>query len=211
MYTFLKRLMDIVGSLLAIVIFSPILVAAAVWIKRVSPDGPVFADLPMRVGKNKKPFRFLKFRSMIPNAHEFLLKDPVLYKKYIDNNYKINAEEDPRIIKGGVFIRKYSIDELPQFFNVLKGDMSIVGPRAYYFFEIEEQEKRYPETSELIKKAVSVKPGITGPWQVSGRSLIGFVERVKLDADYANNRSILYDILIVLKTPYVVLTKKGAA
>lgn len=211
MYTFLKRLMDIVGSLLAIIVFSPILVATAIWIKKVSPNGPVFADLPKRVGKNKKPFRFLKFRSMIPNAHEILLKDPVLYKKYVDNNYKINAEEDPRIIKGGVFIRKYSIDELPQFFNVLKGEMSIVGPRAYYFFEIEEQEKRYPETSELIKRAVSVKPGITGPWQVSGRSLIGFVERVKLDADYANNRSILYDILIVIKTPYVVLTKKGAA
>lgn len=211
MYTFLKRLMDIVGSLLAIIAFSPILVATAIWIKKVSPNGPVFADLPKRVGKNKKPFRFLKFRSMIPNAHEILLKDPVLYKKYVDNNYKINAEEDPRIIKGGVFIRKYSIDELPQFFNVLKGEMSIVGPRAYYFFEIEEQEKRYPETSELIKRAVSVKPGITGPWQVSGRSLIGFVERVKLDADYANNRSILYDILIVIKTPYVVLTKKGAA
>ena len=88
--------------------------------------------------------------------------------------------------------------------------MSIVGPRAYYFFEIEEQAVKFPDTAGLIEKAVSIKPGITGPWQVTGRSSIGFVERVKLDARYAENKSILYDILIVLKTPYVVLTKKGA-
>jgi len=210
MYEFLKRLMDVVGSIIALVLFFPIFLGAALWIKIVSPNGPVFADIPMRVGKNKKPFRFYKFRSMFPNAHDYLMKNPDLYKKYVENNYKLNAEEDPRLIKGGIFLRKYSVDELPQFINVLKGEMSIVGPRAYYFFEIEEQAKKFPDTVELIEKAVSIKPGITGPWQVSGRSEIGFVERVKMDAKYAEKRSILYDIWVVLKTPYVVLTKKGA-
>jgi lipopolysaccharide/colanic/teichoic acid biosynthesis glycosyltransferase len=210
-YNFLKRLMDIIGSLVGIMLFSPFMLVAALWIKHVSPEGPVYADIPLRVGKNKKSFKFLKFRSMFPNAHEYLTKDPALYEKYVKNNYKINAEEDPRIIKGGIFLRKFSIDELPQFFNVLKGDMSLVGPRAYYFFEIEEQVKRFPETEPFIEKAVTVKPGITGVWQISGRSEIGFVDRVKLDAHYAENTSILYDIWIILKTPYVVLARKGAA
>ncbi len=210
MYLILKRIMDIIGSICALILFSPLLLIVSLWIKLVSPGGPIFADIPMRVGRGRQPFRFMKFRSMVPNAHEILLKNPELHKKYVENNYKINAEEDPRIIKGGIFLRKYSLDELPQFINVLRGEMSIVGPRAYYFFEIEDQAKKYPETAELIEKAVSVKPGITGPWQVTGRSSIGFVDRVKLDANYAENRSILYDILIVLKTPYVVLTKKGA-
>mgnify|MGYP000976688713 CR=1 FL=1 len=210
MYLTLKRIMDIIGSICALILFSPLLLIVSLWIKLVSPGGPIFADIPMRVGRGRQPFRFMKFRSMVPNAHEILLKNPELHKKYVENNYKINAEEDPRIIKGGIFLRKYSLDELPQFINVLRGEMSIVGPRAYYFFEIEDQAKKYPETAELIEKAVSVKPGITGPWQVTGRSSIGFVDRVKLDANYAENRSILYDILIVLKTPYVVLTKKGA-
>ena len=210
MYKILKRIMDIVGALVGLVLFFPVFIAVSIWIKAVSPGGPVFADIPDRVGKDKKPFKFMKFRSMFPNAHEYLVKNQELYKKYVENNYKLNAEEDPRIIKGGIFLRKYSIDELPQFINVLKGEMSIVGPRAYYFFEIEDQAQKFPGTAELVDKAVSVKPGITGPWQVTGRSTIGFVERVKLDAKYAENRSILYDILIVLKTPYVVLTKKGA-
>jgi len=210
MYKILKRIMDIVGALVGLVLFLPVFIVVSIWIKAVSPSGPVFADIPDRVGKDKKPFKFMKFRSMFPNAHEYLVKNEELYKKYVENNYKLNAEEDPRIIKGGIFLRKYSIDELPQFINVLKGEMSIVGPRAYYFFEIEDQALKFPGTAELVDKAVSVKPGITGPWQVTGRSTIGFVERVKLDAKYAENKSILYDILIVLKTPYVVLTKKGA-
>ena len=210
MYKILKRIMDIVGALVGLVLFFPVFIAVSIWIKAVSPGGPVFADIPDRVGKDKKPFKFMKFRSMFPNAHDYLVKNQELYKKYVENNYKLNAEEDPRIIKGGIFLRKYSIDELPQFINVLKGEMSIVGPRAYYFFEIEDQALKFPGTAELVDKAVSVKPGITGPWQVTGRSTIGFVERVKLDAKYAETKSILYDILIVLKTPYVVLTKKGA-
>jgi exopolysaccharide production protein ExoY len=210
MYDILKRIMDVLGSCVALVFFSPLLLATALWIKMISPEGPIFADIPPRVGKNKQPFRFYKFRSMIPNAHEALKKDETLYKKYVANNYKLSANEDPRIIKGGTFIRKYSLDEFPQFINVLKGDMSIVGPRAYYFFEVEEQCARFPATKKYIDALLKVKPGITGVWQVGGRSNVPFEERVKMDAIYAEKRSILYDLLLILKTPYIVLTKKGA-
>ena len=207
---YIKRIIDILGSLLGIVLFSPIMILTSIWIKTVSPNGPVLADIPNRVGKDKKPFRFYKFRSMYPNAHELLKKDAELYDKYVKNNYKLSADEDPRLIKGGKFLRKSSIDETPQFFNVLKGEMSIVGPRAYYFDEMEDQLKRFPEARKYVDEVMKVKPGITGLWQVSGRSDIGFVDRVKLDAEYAKKMSLLYDLMIILKTPYVVLTGKGA-
>ncbi len=205
-----KRLIDIVGSIIGIFLFWPLMLVTAIHIKRVSSKGPVLADIPKRRGKGGKEFTFLKFRSMIPKAHQWLLDRPKLHEEYVKNNYKIAAEEDPRVIPGGVFMRKYSVDELPQFFNVLKGDMSIVGPRAYYPFEVEEQLKKHPEASVYIEKLSKVKPGITGAWQVGGRSEIGFLDRVKMDAEYADKRSLLYDLWVILKTPYVVITKKGA-
>ena len=207
---YIKRTIDILGSIICILISSPIMLLASIWIKLVSPKGPILADIPHRVGKDKKAFKFYKFRSMYPNAHELLKKDPELYAKYVKNNYKLHTDEDPRLIKGGAFLRKSSLDEFPQFFNVLKGDMSLVGPRAYYFDEMEEQLKRFPEANQHIDKVMEVKPGITGLWQVSGRSDIGFVDRVKLDSKYAENVSFMYDMMIILKTPYVVLTGKGA-
>lgn len=209
-YQVSKRLIDILGAIVGIVLFSPIMILAMLWVKIVSPSGSIFADIPNRIGKNRRPFRFLKFRSMIPNAHDFMLNESALYKKYVENNYKIDAEEDPRFLPGAKFVRKYSIDELPQFFNVLKGDMSIVGPRAYYFSEVDEQVVKYPEVKGILDEVFSVKPGITGLWQVSGRSEIGFPDRVKLDATYARKRSLLYDLILILKTPYVVITGKGA-
>ncbi len=203
-----KRIMDIFGSLVGIIIFSPLMIGAAVWIKLVSPDGPVFADIPLRVGKSGKLFRFLKFRSMIPHAHEWLQSQPELLKKWKDNNFKLDP--DPRLIRGAVFLRKSSIDEMPQFLNVFAGQMSVVGPRAYHDFEIDAQLKKYPQVKQYMDEALSVKPGITGLWQVSGRSELSFEDRVKLDAYYAQKKSLLYDVMIILKTPYVVLTGKGA-
>jgi len=147
---------------------------------------------------------------MIPNAHKYLVEHKELYKKYVDNNYKLSPSEDPRIIKGGEFIRKTSIDELPQFFNVLQGKMSLVGPRAYYPYEVEEQKKRFPGSVKYLDLAVSVKPGITGVWQTGGRSEVSFEERVKMDAEYARSRSLLQDLVLLTKTPYVVLSKRGA-
>lgn len=209
-YDILKRLLDIIGALIGIIIAFPFMLCAFIWIMLVSPEGPILADIPNRVGKDKKPFKFYKFRSMIPNAHDYLKEHKDLYEKYVKNNYKLKEEDDPRIIKGGAFMRKYSIDELPQFFNVLKGEMSIVGPRAYYFYEVDEQTVRFPEALQYVESVLSVKPGITGTWQVSGRSEVSFLERIRMDADYAKKRSIMYDLLVILKTPYVVLTGKGA-
>ncbi len=207
-YDILKRLLDILGSIVGLVLFSPVMFLAAVYIRLVSP-GPVFADIPERIGRDSKRFRMYKFRSMIPNAHAYLLQHPELYEEYKRNSYKL--ENDPRIIKGGNFVRRTSIDELPQFINILKGDMSLVGPRAYFPFELRDQQVEFPETRPYVEKLLTVKPGITGPWQVGGRSNIGFVERTKMDAFYAERRSILYDIYIVLKTPLAVAQARGAS
>lgn len=208
LYDFSKRILDIVGSIVGIILFSPIMLFTALWIKIVSPGGPVFADAPKRVGKNGKEFFMYKFRSMWPGAHEKMLADPVLSKKYRENNYKLDP--DPRLLPGAKVYRKTSIDEMPQFFNILKGEMSIVGPRAYLKAEVKEQLEKYPEANQYMDTLLTTKPGLTGPWQVGGRSQIGFLERVKIDAEYAKKRSILYDVLIILKTPLAVLTSKGA-
>lgn len=205
-----KRIMDIFGSIFGIILFFPFMLATAIWIKLASPEGPIFADIPERVGKGGRRFKMFKFRSMIPNAHEWLLKHPEWYEKYKANDYKLSEDEDPRFIKGAKFIRKTSLDEFPQFFNILFGDMSLVGPRAYYPFEIEEQTEKFPETKEYISGVLLTKPGLTGPWQVGGRSEISFSDRVKMDAEYAKKKSLLYDLTMMLKTPYAVLTAKGA-
>lgn len=207
MYQFLKRIVDIIGSLFGILLFSPIMIFVSVYIWVVSPGASVIIN-NKRVGKNGKEFHFFKFRSMIPDAQKWLESQPELFKKYKENNYKLDP--DPRLIKGGKFLRKYSFDEFPQFFNILKGDMSIVGPRAYLKFELKEQQEKYPQTAEDIKTMLTAKPGLTGLWQISGRSSVGFVERIKMDAEYARNRSIFYDILIIMKTPLVVIFGKGA-
>lgn len=208
-YDFLKRILDILGAVVGLLISAPIFAVTAIAIKLDSP-GPIFADTPMRVGKDGRFFKMYKFRSMVLGAYELLLKDPKLLKKYKQNNYKLEIGEDPRITMVGRFIRKTSIDELPQFFNILRGEMSLVGPRAYYPFELEEQQGKYPNSREFVKIILSAKPGITGIWQVSGRSHINFDKRVELDADYVQRKSILYDIYLILKTIPAVLSGKGA-
>lgn len=207
-YDLVKRGMDIVVAATCLVLFSPIMLATAVYLKLTSP-GPVFADIPERVGKDNKKFRMYKFRSMIPNAHTYLLQHPELYEEYKRNSYKL--DNDPRIIRGGIFIRRTSIDELPQFINILKGDMSLVGPRAYFPFELRDQQRVFPESRPYVDQLSKIKPGITGPWQVGGRSDIGFVERTRMDAAYATRCSISYDLYIILKTPLVVLQARGAS
>lgn len=211
LYDVTKRLIDIIGSLIGLVLFSPFLIISAFWIKLVSPSGPIFLEpkVDKRVGKGGKEFRMYKFRSMVPDAQEWLAAQPELYKKYQENGYKLDP--DPRWIKGAKFLRKTSIDEMPQFINVLKGDMSLVGYRAYYGFEITEQVQRFPEAKQYLDQAMQVKPGITGVWQTSGRSEIGFLERAKMDAAYAKKRSILYDLQILLKTPFAVISGRGAS
>jgi len=210
MYPFFKRLIDVIGSVILALVFLPISIMVAIAIVLDSP-GPVFADTPMRVGKNGKPFKLLKFRSMIVNAHEKLRTDPKLkklYQEYKRNSYKLR--EDPRVTQVGRFIRKHSLDEIPQFLNVLKGDMSLVGPRPYYEDELVEQQRKYPHTKELVRIVLSARPGITGWWQVSGRSEVNFDKRIKLDADYVEKRSLVFDVYILLKSPWAMISGKGA-
>ncbi len=210
MYFFIKRLIDIVGALILGIFFLPIAVITACAIVLDSP-GPIFADTPERVGKNGRKFKLFKFRSMIINAHEKLRKDPKLkhlYEQYKKNSYKLYA--DPRVTRVGKFIRKHSLDEIPQLLNVLKGEMSIVGPRPYYPDELDNQQKKYPHTKKLVNIVLSAKPGITGEWQTSGRSEVNFDKRIKMDAEYVKRRSIAHDIMILCRSPIVMITGKGA-
>jgi len=210
LFDFAKRVIDIIGSVIGLVILAPLFLAVSLAIK-LDSKGPLFADTPMRVGKDGKLFKMHKFRSMIANAHELLRTDPnfqALYEEYRKGSYKLY--DDPRITTVGKFIRKYSLDELPQLLNVLKSEMSLVGPRAYYPDELEDQQIKYPSSRKYVKIILSGKPGITGVWQVSGRSAINFDKRVEMDAGYVMRRSIFFDIMLLFKTVPAVLSGKGA-
>jgi exopolysaccharide production protein ExoY len=214
LYDIVKRAIDIVGSLFLIVLFSPVMLATAIIIKLTSP-GPILVEKTnvhmKRIGKNGRIFRLYKFRSMPVNADYLLTRDPRfkrLYSEYKKSSFKLH--EDPRVTKFGRFIRKYSIDEMPQLFNVLGGEMSLVGPRPYHADELSEQQVRYAGTEKFIKETQTVKPGITGYWQVSGRSNINFDKRIKMDAEYARKKSILMDFFIIFKTPFAMISGVGA-
>ena len=202
--------MDIIFSTLLLVIFFPVIIIIAIAIKFDS-KGPILADTPQRIGKNGKPFKMYKFRSMVENAHELLRYSPKyagLYDAYKKGSYKL--KDDPRVTRAGRFIRKHSLDEVPQLFNILKGEMSLVGPRAYYPDELKEQQRKYPKTVDSVEIVLSVKPGLTGFWQVSGRSEINFDKRIEMDAEYVKRRSLVYDLWIIAKTPWAMISGKGA-
>ncbi|OGG03797.1 hypothetical protein A2Z33_04920 [Candidatus Gottesmanbacteria bacterium RBG_16_52_11] len=209
-YDLVKRVIDITGSFLLGIIFLPLWLFTALAIRLDSP-GPVLADTPRRVGKDGKLFKLFKFRSMIVNAHKKLRTDPEyakLYDEYKHNSYKL--KHDPRVTRVGRFIRKHSLDEIPQLLNVLRGEMSLVGPRPYYPDELVEQQRKYPHTKNLVSVVQSAKPGITGQWQVSGRSEVNFDKRIQMDADYVKKRSFIMDISILLKSPWAMISGKGA-
>ena len=203
-YYFYKRVLDITSSLALIVLFLPFWIVVPIAI--VLDTGWPVLFRHKRVGKFGREFYLLKFRSMVQNADEILhKKDKELLKKFKENDWKI--ENDPRITRVGKTLRRLTIDEFPQLFNVLKGEMSIVGPRAYLKKELIEQTNRYPETKKYLPYILSIKPGITGVWQVNGRNEIPFKKRAKMDADYAKRHSILEDILILLKTPKAMISR----
>lgn len=206
-YDFIKRVLDILGAVIGLILCSPVLLVTALAIK-VDSKGPIMADTPMRVGKNGNLFYMYKFRSMVVGAQDLLQKNPELLKQYKKNSYKIY--NDPRVTRVGKYIRKFSIDEFPQFINILRGEMSLVGPRAYYPFELEEQQKKYPQSRMFVKIILSSKPGLTGVWQVSGRSDINFDKRVEMDAQYVQRRSIFYDLFLIIKTVPAVIFGRGA-
>jgi len=213
-YDYTKRAIDIIGSLFILLVFSPLIILTIILIKLTS-QGPVFYK-PKRVGRDGRLFEMHKFRSMYMykidgywvHAQKYLEKNQKLKKVYQKNSYKL--ANDPRVSPIGKILRKFSIDELPQLANVLAGDMSLVGPRAYQSDELEHQQKVYPETAKHVKIILQARPGASGPWQVSGRSFINFDKRVVMDADYVKKRSIIYDLWIIIKTPVAMITGKGA-
>lgn len=201
-----KRLLDLVVATLLIVAFLPFWVVIPLLIFFDSGRPILFRH--RRVGKNGTEFELIKFRSMILGADELLHHyDKKLLKKFKENDWKIAADEDPRITRLGRVLRSLTIDEFPQLFNVLNGEMSMVGPRAYVKKELKEQTKKYPKTRPYVTKILSVKPGITGPWQTSGRNEIPFAKRAMMDAKYADHLSIWQDIAILLRTPKAMISK----
>lgn len=199
-YLFFKRTIDIFGAVIGLVILSVVFIAVALLIKVEDPRGPVFFAQE-RVGKKGNKFKMYKFRSMVVDAED-KLKDLLELNETTGAMFKM--KNDPRITKIGKFIRKTSIDELPQLWNVLKGDMSLVGPRPPLLREV-------LEYTAYDKQRLLVKPGCTGPWQVSGRSNIGFKEMVELDLIYIKTRNCKADINLILKTIKIILMpNKGA-
>lgn len=197
----LKRLTDIVLSLIAIVLLLPVYVGVAIAIKVVMPGPVLFRQ--KRLGTGGRPFTIYKFRSMRADAEEVLRADPALYSAYRANGYKLPPEADPRIPPFGSFLRKSSLDELPQLFNVLFGDMSLVGPRPIVPAEIQ----NYGERAAVF---LGVRPGVTGHWQISGRSAVGYPERVDLDISYIANWSVWMDLRILWRTIPSVIGRRGA-
>ena len=203
LYPIVKRCIDILGGLVGVLLLIPI--AFVVWVmrKKNKEQGPMYYT-QLRIGKNGRIFKLYKFRSMVIGADDAL-------KKYLKENPKEAKEYkkfkklkyDPRITKTGSFLRKTSLDEWPQFINILKGDMSLIGPRPYLPREIEDMGIYY----DFIIKA---KPGLSGPWQVGGRSEITFDDRMQIDKEYIQNQSIKNDIIILLKTFLQVFKKEGA-
>ena len=199
-YSVTKRLIDIVGSLCGIILLSPLFLIVAILIKLEDPKGKVFFAQE-RNGRYPKTFKMYKFRSMVHNAEE-LLKDLMDRNEQTGPVFKIN--DDPRITKVGKFIRKTSIDELPQLFNVLKGDMSLVGPRPAIPREVEQY-------NSYQMQRLAVKPGLTCIWQVSGRNNIGFDEWVEMDIEYIKTRNLWLDIKLIFKTVGVLFGDDNAS
>ena len=198
----LKRVFDVLASALLLTLLCPALALIALAIKLTS-RGPVLFEQE-RLGQKGRRFRLFKFRTMVTNAEEILRGDPILYQRYIENNFKLPRGEDPRITLLGRFLRRTSLDELLQLFNVLRGDMSLVGPRPIVPPEIE----LYGEYADLF---LSVKPGLTGNWQVNGRSEISdYAHRTTMDLEYIRDQSFGKDVSILLKTIPAVMLGKGA-
>lgn len=191
--------MDIIGAMIGLISLSWLFLIVAVLIKLEDPKGPVFFK-QIRVGKDGKQFYMYKFRSMVTDA-EKRLKELLNYNEVSGAMFKM--KNDPRVTKVGKFIRKTSIDELPQLWNVLKGDMSLVGPRPPLPREVEQY-------TEYDKQRLLVTPGCTGLWQISGRSNVGFEEMVELDLKYIRERSLLYDIKIIFKTIKIMIKPNSA-
>ncbi|WP_052459707.1 sugar transferase [Tessaracoccus massiliensis] len=194
-----KRLFDIVGSSLILLLISPLLLITALLVKLEDGGKVIFKQ--SRVGRGGQPFQLYKFRSMVPNAEQIRAEQLEEHNEADGRLFKM--KKDPRVTRIGRFIRRYSIDELPQLFNVLKGEMSLIGPRPALANEVEQYKKH-------VRRRLDVRPGITGLWQVSGRSDLSWDDAVRLDLYYVDNWSLVQDIVILMKTVRAVLSSRGA-
>lgn len=198
-YLMIKRTIDIICALVGLLVLAPFFLIVAILIKLEDPKGSIFF-YQTRIGKNEKPFRMYKFRSMVSNAEELL-------EKLLDQNEIRGAmfkmKDDPRITRIGKFIRKTSFDELPQLWNVIRGEMSLVGPRPPLPREV-------AEYSNYDKLRLQVTPGCTGLWQVSGRNNLNFDEMLKLDLEYIEQRSLWLDIKVILRTVKIMILPNSA-
>ena len=199
-YLFFKRVIDILGSIVGLILFLPISFLISIAIKIEDPKGKILF-CQERVGINNKTFKMYKFRSMVSNAEE-LLKDISELNEMDGPVFKI--KEDPRITKVGKFIRKTSLDEIPQFFNILKGDMTLVGPRPPLVCEVDNY-------GDYEMQRLTVKPGLTCYWQIGGRNSIDFKKWVELDLKYIEERNIFVDIKIIFKTFFVLFGDENAS
>lgn len=195
-----KAVIDRVGALLALIALAPVVIVCTLMI--LLEDGRPLLFRQVRVGKGGRPFRILKLRTMCVDAEAALHRDG-LYEEYVANGYKLPPERDPRITRTGRMLRRTSLDELPQLWNVLKGEMSLVGPRPVLEAEL-------PRYGDLLPAYTGCRPGLTGYWQVSGRSDVGFPERAELDAWYHDNRSLRFDLRILARTVLAVILREGA-
>lgn len=198
-YDFVKRVFDIVCSLIGLIVLSPVFIIISILIKTTS-EGPVFFA-HKRVGKGGKTIKIYKFRSMVTNAEELIKQFTPEQKAEYEKNFKL--ENDPRVTKVGKFMRKTSLDELPQLINILKGDISIVGPRPVMDVET----KIYGNYRNML---LSVKPGLTGFWAANGRSHTTYTRRRAMEIYYVKNRSVLLDLKIIFKTFISVFKRDGA-
>ena len=196
-YKITKRFFEIIFSIFIILISAPFVLLLSLLIK-LSSRGPIFFK-QIRIGKDKKEFECIKFRTMSQEADD-ILKNLLLKDKSLRKEFKKTQKlkNDPRITPIGKFLRKTSLDELPQFINVLKGDMSLIGPRPI----VEEEKVRYGKN---LDKVLSIRPGITGLWQVSGRNKLSYKRRIKLDLIYVNERDLYMDFNILIRTVGVIL------
>lgn len=200
-YLVIKRVMDVLLSMIALFLLSPVFLILIILIKIDSKGPAIFKQ--KRIGKNGQPIYIYKFRSMVDHAEDVLEnlmhENEDIRKEYLTNK---KLKKDPRITKIGNILRKTSLDELPQLLNILKGDMTIVGPRPYLYREIDDM--------IYYENIIRMTPGLTGPWQVNGRSNTGFKYRCELDNEYYKNRSLKTDIKIILKTVITVIKRDGA-
>lgn len=202
LYAVPKRTLDILVSLTSMIVLSPVFLIVALRIKFDKKTSRIIYQQE-RIGRFGRPFKIYKFQTMVDNAEQILKSNPALYQKFVDNGYKLPTKEDPRITSYGKFLRRTSLDELPQFMNVLRSEMSIIGPRPIVRDELKEY-------GNQVDTFLSVKPGVFGLWQAEGRSNIHYPQRAEIELEYVKRASLSFDFYVLFKNVIMVFKQDGA-